>query len=282
MENNLQKTDEITAFVSACNEFVEGKFILADIKVSKILRAVSNSSKIYDLVAESLINYNFNKEYEKLHKKMVAENRGYIELPLDNQSIIPFVFCLLVEIDSKRISFNDFLTKEFPMLSTQKEEYDSFAQHLVIPFRNAIAQIFGVNAKEYNFEEKEKTEVREVIDKEIKEKLLTDTEPLQEEKPKGKEVVKEKKETKVDDETLLYGKVARVAGNMLGKTDKIKSELKRSNLELLLQAIQEACRYKNQTILMAVTMSLNEFFHKEKLIRKDLEELNDTCYEFYN
>ena len=38
--------NEINTFVSACNEMIEGKFILADIKISKILRAISSSNDI--------------------------------------------------------------------------------------------------------------------------------------------------------------------------------------------------------------------------------------------
>ena len=62
--NNIDK-DTIINFISACNELVNGKFILADIKISKILRAISESTDIYNLIAENMINYDFDKEFAK-------------------------------------------------------------------------------------------------------------------------------------------------------------------------------------------------------------------------
>ena len=57
---------EIQNFVDACNELIDGKIILADVKISKILRAVADCDGIYNLVAESLINYDFQKQLESI------------------------------------------------------------------------------------------------------------------------------------------------------------------------------------------------------------------------
>ena len=36
MEEN--KNNDIVDFITACNDFIDGKFILADIKISKLLK----------------------------------------------------------------------------------------------------------------------------------------------------------------------------------------------------------------------------------------------------
>jgi len=100
MEQN-QKAD-ITEFITACNEFIEGRFILADIKISKILRSISTLKEVYNLIAESLINYDFQREFKRVKESSIGKGNSHLELPLDNQQIIPLVFSMLVEIDSKK------------------------------------------------------------------------------------------------------------------------------------------------------------------------------------
>ena len=66
MGESYTKPDGLDNFLNACDEFIQGKFILADIKISKILRAISTSKEVYNLMAESLINYNFSSLYNCL------------------------------------------------------------------------------------------------------------------------------------------------------------------------------------------------------------------------
>jgi hypothetical protein len=45
---------KIKNFFDACNEMIQGRFILSDIKISKILKAIANSEVLYDLFAQVL------------------------------------------------------------------------------------------------------------------------------------------------------------------------------------------------------------------------------------
>ena len=62
----------------------------------------------------------------------------------------------------------------------------------------------------------------------------------------------------------------------------INKAMRRSNVELLVNALQEACKIKNLTILIAIVMALNEMAYKEKRLRRELDEINNICLEFYN
>ena len=166
----LENIEGVTNFINACNELVEGKFILADIKISKILKAISESTDVYNLIAESMINYDFDKEFAKA---VVKDSNGIekFQLPDEDEKIIPLIFCLLVEMDSKRINFNEFVKVQFPLANNQNEEYQAFAKTIIIPFRNAVANYFDVDIETTN-KLAEDEELRNIIDEKIKEHLL--------------------------------------------------------------------------------------------------------------
>ena len=271
MENTYQESNnEIFNFFSACDEFIEGKFILADIKIAKILRAISESNIIYNLIAESLINYDFQKEYDALHDYSLEHHNGILTLPNDSQMVIPFAFSLLVEIDSKQINFNEFLAKEFPNASSQKEEYTVFANQIILPFKNAVK-------KELGFEDEgaeDGSNISTLVQKEND--RLDELEGSVDDEEEDTEYEEK------DEEQLLFDRVARMGSIINDKLIFINKAMRRSNVELLVCALQEACKIKNLTILIAIVMALNEMAYKEKKLRKELDEINNICLEFYN
>jgi hypothetical protein len=309
MEENQKES--ISNFVLACNEFIEGKFILADIKISKILRSISSSPDIYNLIAESLINYDFEKEFDRVKASSVGKGGSHLELPLENQQIIPLVFSLLVEIDSKKLNFDDVLSSSFPSANTQKEEYELFSKYVILPFRNAIAQIFGVNAKDYVFEEKSVEPEPNIIDIKLKEleeldkKLVptdsTESQPKTEQTGAKKEEpekeqedkvvpaktneqmssIQKEKETKTEETALLFSRIARMCGIIETKTEGMKDTLKKSNINLIVNALIESCKLKNKKIAVALILSLNLVAHHQRFLREEMKEINNICYEFY-
>lgn len=282
MENNKE---DIIEFINSCNDFIDGKFILADIKISKILKAISNSKDLYDLIAECMINYDFEKAYE-LAK--IGDRNSVFTVPKENHKIIPFAFCLLVEIDSKRLNFNDFLSTQFPIASNQNEQYFAFGKAVVIPFRNAIADVFDVQIdKQINpVEEQEEG----IIDKKINEMesaynnvVYTDT--VTEETTEGISPIVEERIRKHNQEEeeleLLFDRVVRLTGIIDDKLLYVKNPLKKSNIELVIDALYEACMHKSVKIVVALVMSLNSIAGNEKHIRQEIRELNTICYNFY-
>lgn len=305
--NNISNKESIINFVAACNELVHGKFILADIKISKILRAISESNDIYNLIAENMINYDFDKEFAKA---VVKDSQGVEKfvLPEEDEKIIPLVFCLLVELDSKRINFNDFIKAQFPLATNQNEEYTAFAKTIIIPFRNAVANYFGLEAKEVQeIPSIEDEPLNNIIDEKLKEHLEKAKEaeammrqvddndlqtvtiinstveiPVETQQVFAEAAYENQKYREEQEEAkLLFKRIERLSRILDDKLVYVRNPLKKSNITLLLDALYEACEIKNLKIIVAVVMALNTIAGNERSMRAEIKELNTICYDFY-
>ena len=295
---NINK-DSVINFIGACNELINGKFILADIKISKILRAISESNEIYNLIAEGMINYDFDKEFAKAVVKDSAGVEKFV-LPEENEKIIPLVFCLLVEIDSKRINFNDFVKAQFPLASNQNEEYAAFAKTIIIPFRNAVAEEFGIEAKDIstqpNVEEEpsnniidekikelQSKAIDELDDAEVKVTVINSTVEIPAEPEEIMEAMIENQRLSQEEEEveLLFHRIGRLTRILEDKLVYVRNPLKKSNISLLLDALFEACEIRNVKIIVALVMALNNVAGNERSMRIEIKELNTICYDFY-
>lgn len=132
----------VLEFISSCNEMINGKFILADNKVSAILKHISASEEIQQLIEACLKNFNFNREFS-ISKVKTPTKPGYFVLPKEKENIIPLVFCMLIDIKNKSLDFSKFLVDYF---STESEDgktgYAKFGHEVIAPFKNAIADCF--------------------------------------------------------------------------------------------------------------------------------------------
>ena len=86
-------------FFLACNEMINGRFILSDIKIAKILNSIANSGVLYDLFAKCMVDFNYRTEFRNA-KVTNKTNGGYFVLPNDEEKIIALVFCFLIDVDS--------------------------------------------------------------------------------------------------------------------------------------------------------------------------------------
>jgi len=303
----MENKESVVNFINACNELVDGKFILADIKISKILRTISESNDIYNLIAESMINYDFDKEF---NKAVVKDSAGLekFQLPEEAEKIIPLVFCLLVEIDSKRINFNDFIKAQFPLANNQNEEYLAFAKNIVIPFRDAIANFFNIDVKSIASDPEEK-ELNNIIDEKIKEHIKEEESTKESEEMENNEqqpvektviikttlepvygandpisnaILQQEKQRQQDEEAeLLFNRILRIVRILDDKTYYVRNPLKKSNISLIVDALYEACQLQNVKIIVALVMALNNFAGNERSMKGEIRELNTICYDFY-
>ena len=139
----MNSVQDLMDFNNICDEFVLGKYILADIKISALLKAIAASEKIKDIVASSVNNFDFNRAYAKF----VTENEDgtcSLTLPTKEEDIIAFIFSLLYRFDSKTINFYDFLNKfYFQEDSAPGQEFVCFANNIIIPFKTAINNVYS-------------------------------------------------------------------------------------------------------------------------------------------
>ena len=284
--------NEIIDFINSCNDFIDGKFILADIKIAKLLKLITNSPSLYDLIAECMINYDFQKEYDSVK---ISEGNSCFTLPKETHKIIPFVFCLLVEIDSKRLNFNEFLKTQFPYANNQNEEYAAFSKNVIIPFRNSIANVFDIEIEQKDYSQEDTTEDNDIIDQKLQQRNNLESEnKMQDDKTEHNTIIiqnitqvtsqEDSLLAKIQEEEevcLLFDRIIRLSRILDDKLSFVRNPLKKSNIGLLIDGLCEACQLKNVKIVVALVMALNTFAGNERSMREEIRELNAICYDFY-
>lgn len=146
---------QLEKFVSACDELITCKFLIAENKISKILDALAETPPVYELVSECMEQFNRDRE---MGKAFVQEARGNFvcNMPDEEFKIIALVFCTLADIHNGKIDFTDFV-KRFFSNEENVSPFKYFIEVMILPFRNLIAEAFGypqINLHESNSVEK--------------------------------------------------------------------------------------------------------------------------------
>ena len=262
---NQEQALQVKNFISACNSFIKGKFILTDVKLANILKAIAESESVYNLLAEHMINFDFDGELKKCCVKNAVEG-GSFKLPKEVDVVIPLVFCLLVEIDSKRIDFDYFLRSQFPFAENQNEQYDRFANDIIAPFRDAVANKFGASIVEE--EKKPAKPERNIIDiriEERQEELAHVQEEEEEVEPEPKTPLQEFCES-----------ITASAQEMLQDLGYVRKETKRDNIRLVLNALVKACELQEMVLINGIIVALNEIVGNDKILRYSLDDIKTT------
>ncbi|MCL2234544.1 MAG: hypothetical protein FWC11_02625 [Firmicutes bacterium] len=126
----------ILEFDRACDNLILSKYILADKRISDLLKVVASSKKLYSLIKGVLKGFDFVEEY-----KLATIRRGQFFLPKSRKKLISFVFCLLYYIDTNAIELSDFLKDNFSS-SNVNLEFSNFTSQVILPFRHAVGREF--------------------------------------------------------------------------------------------------------------------------------------------
>lgn len=131
---------ELKQFNTACDEFVLGKYILADMKISSILKLITENEKLTNIVNSCLLDYDFNAEYKKYAISNEYESR--FTLPVEDKEVIGFVYNLLYKFQTKTMNFYEFITKFFAEETANEKTFIEFAKMVIIPFKTAINNLY--------------------------------------------------------------------------------------------------------------------------------------------
>lgn len=134
---------KINEFIAGCNDIINGKFLLADMKITKLLNMIAGSEELYRYINECMNGYDFSRELHKAEMKN-GLNGGSFAVPQNPDKLVAFVFCLLVECDAKRIDFYTFINENF-ISKDRSDVYSKFANTLLVPFRDTISSHFGLS-----------------------------------------------------------------------------------------------------------------------------------------
>lgn len=125
--------NELKNLTDACEEFKVSKYILMEKNISKILKTIAKGGTLYNIMADRVIGYNFKTDMEKF---MANPSFDFIE---SENNVIPFVFCLLNEMDNGNIDVFAFTRAVFG--DDNKIAYEGFSKEIIERFEAHIIKV---------------------------------------------------------------------------------------------------------------------------------------------
>lgn len=254
--------EQFEAFVDACNELKNSKIILADAKVSAILRSIVSNPTLVEVVGETLVGYNFLNELDTLTRSKTG-----VLLPSEPRKIIAFVFSLLSEIDARRLDLQEFVD-QYCKADTLAESFERFNNELIDPFCHYLCD--WVNA---DHDDDEDCHCEECEDD-----CCCDEEEC------GCECdCEDSEEESVDVVEQFFADVKTIL-NQIRDTVALDSKIKPDRLadiNITLNAMYEAIDLESIKIFNALLISLNNLLHSVKSVKYYYMELGNRVADFY-
>lgn len=246
-----EQRGKIADFYYACCDMVDTKLILADAKISKILKTISVSSELISAVGETLINFNFDIEFSKAQIKNESTT-FYFQLPADREKTIALIFQMLSAFDTHQLDLHSFI-KDFFVTEVENMSigFTNFVYTIILPFRDALCEKIGFSEPK----EKEDIGVDKMENNEDKD-FLGDF---------------------FDDITVILTQI-RESVNI---DPKIKSD-RRDELNITIDALMQSIELYNLKIMNALMISLNYLLQPIKSVRFYNMELQERLATFYS
>ena len=122
---------QLNQFISAYKDLKSSKMVLAEKNIAKLLKVVAENDFIYNLIAERIVGYDFAGTMQGLLDGDIT-----VEEITKTESVIPFVFCVLNEIDNRNIETVAFVKKVFE--ADSEDAFKEFCEKLVGVFVSKI------------------------------------------------------------------------------------------------------------------------------------------------
>lgn len=271
----------IMKVILSCNELIEGKFILADSKISKILKDITESKDVYNLLSECMSNFDFDREFIRAKIKFPTKP-GYFKMPDEKYKILPMVFCLLVDIQKRRIDFPAFLKDYFSVQDGKISEYENFANEVIKPFRNAISDIFElplvIEERQHKLHLNDPIEILKEKKEVEKVEQVEEVEKVEEVNNNQEEVV----EPEID--LTIFDDVVKIVNEIIATVeyDYHLKPIVKDNALIMLQGVLRSCELKDFKLLNALLIGFDCVSTSIKSIKFVYRELKDTLAEFYS
>ncbi len=182
----MTKKEELDLFLERAQEFIDSKYILADIKIVGLLKAIACSETLMAIFKNCLTDYDREGAERKYLVKSpyLSADKGEFILPANSKELLAFTFTLLVDIDAKRVELSGFLNKYFYIDGSFASGYDAFINSMIIPFVKAVKTLM-----ESVIEGKLQDPIEALLELERqKEKQLAEAEKIEKDKELSKKV----------------------------------------------------------------------------------------------
>lgn len=254
MATNIESLEN---FKEKINELVNCKYILAERKISDLLKVITDSKMLYELFEYVTDGF----DYYTFKSVCFPEDGNGVKMPAKESELLALVFLLLMEIDMNKESLDGLCLKYFGANETGQARYASFVLKVIIPFGLATERAAD---RLINAQNEELSAEKEVGGK--AEKIATESES---EPPKAE--VKKAPEKK---EYPFIEKARKVAEKYYkGRSIFKRNREKKEELDYILFSLENALRKKNaETVTLAYT-ALKYFVLSEFNLKINLDEI---------
>lgn len=253
-----EERQNIIDFYKACDEMIEGRFILSDTKVANILKCVVKSEIMYNLYSKCMKDFKFKYVLERSLASNPA-NGGYFVMSDDEKEIVAFVTCLLLEVDKKNINLQTFVTENFFSADGYNISYSNFALTVLIAYKTAVKNLIGVDENGNALVEQDFSANQVTIDETI-------------------ESVETDKNTKL----LLANLMMNIneLTNAINEDNRIKYNEK-EELLIVLKALTRAVKIEELLIINALLVPLEHSISKNRKLKGLYESLKLLIADIY-
>lgn len=134
---------QMQRFFTACDELINGKFIVADKKIEELLKSIASCDDLMGLFSAVTKGFDYNAAKRAyLRAPVDTRTRGEAYLPSDETELLAFVFCLLVEFDGGSLRIGDFLLNYFYEDGSYTASFSLFVERMIRPFRDVVRRCF--------------------------------------------------------------------------------------------------------------------------------------------
>lgn len=135
---------QIDLFLEKCDEVMRSKFIIADTKISELLKSIVTSDILYAFFREITKGFDYIGAQQKYMNFTPdgSTNKRKLLFPEDPAEKLAFIFCLLVDFDNKTFDLGEFLQEYFYEDGSYYESFYAFSNQVIKPFKNMIKIMF--------------------------------------------------------------------------------------------------------------------------------------------
>ncbi len=127
----ITKIQSINRFESRMDDLLSSNYILADKKITAVLKAVTASKLFYGLISFCADGFDYGVSFNRAFKN------GEFRKPSGDKEFIALGFYLFSDFDSKRADLFKLLEAYFPADNYDKS-YKEFCARFLLPFKNAV------------------------------------------------------------------------------------------------------------------------------------------------
>ena len=211
----MTKAEQLNVFIERADEFINAKYILADVKLVSLLKSIAASETLVALFKNCLTDFNYEQAKKKYLVKSpyLSEDKGEFVLPPNSKELLAFIFNVLIDIDAKRIDLNQFVSKYFYVDGSFSSGYEAFLNSMIKPFKHSVKML-----------------MEKVIDGSLQDPLDA---IVEEEHRRIREKEEEERVAEREKELLrkTYGKsIKEIKETLLEDKQKIRAKVKNENL----------------------------------------------------